>query len=435
MTSSIFQRRRQDLMNQMDHEGVVILPTAQEMPRSRDVHFPFRPDSDFYYLTQFPEPEAVMILAPGRPEGEFILYCRPKDPHGEQWEGKRYGTQGAIEDFGADQAFSIEEFENHLPSYLENQNRVYTLIGRYPEFDNRIIQAVSSIRRRQRSGIHPPGELVDLTHFLHEMRLIKGKEELKSIRQAARVSVQGHIRAMQNTVPGRFEYQVQAELECEFRLGGSEWTAYPSIVAGGANACVLHYTANRDQLREGDLLLIDAGAEVDCYAADITRTFPVNGHFSGEQRAAYEIVLAAQEAAILAVAPERTLDEYHNEAVRVLTEGLVDIGVLQGDPKELIETNAYMRYYMHRTGHWLGMDVHDVGDYRIDGQWRVLEPGMLLTVEPGLYFSPDDENIPESWRGMGIRIEDDILVTRSGHQNLTAKVPRSVDDIQHLMAH
>ena len=432
MDPSVFQKRRQDLMCQMG-QGIAILPTAPHQPRNGDVLFPFRADSDFYYLTQFPEPEAVMVLSPGRPEGEFILFCREKDPKRELWDGRREGVQGAVDNFGADQAFPIDELEATLPTLMENKDRVFTVVGRYPEFDTEIIHGLSQIRSRQRTGVHAPGEIVDLGHLLHEMRLIKRRDELQLMRRAASITARAHVRAMQNTAPGRFEYQVQAELECEFRLGGSQWPAYPSIVAGGANACILHYTQNSCELRDGDLLLIDAGAEYDCYAADITRTFPVNGRFSGEQRAVYELVLAAQAAAITAVGPERPMIDYHEAAVRVLTEGLVDLGLLAGDPAELIETQAYRRFYMHRTGHWLGMDVHDVGDYKIDDQWRLLEPGMVLTVEPGLYIAAA-EDIPQRWHDIGIRIEDDILVTRSGNENLTVKAPKTIDDIEHLMS-
>ncbi len=433
MDTAVFKRRRQDLMHQMG-EGIAILPTAPHQPRNGDVLYPFRPDSDFYYLTRFPEPEAVMVLVPGRPEGEFILFCREKDPAKELWDGRRQGIQGAVANHGADQAFPIDEFEATLPTLMENKDKVFTVVGRYPEFDSEIIACLRHIRDRQRSGVHAPGEIVDLGHLLHEMRLLKRKEEVQLMRQAANISADAHIRAMQHTAPGRFEYQVQAELECEFRLGGSAWPAYPSIVAGGANACILHYTENDCVLNDGDLLLIDAGAEFDCYAADITRTFPVNGTFSGEQRAVYEIVLAAQAAAMEAIAPDRTVVDYHDAAVRVLTDGLVDIGLLSGDTAELIETRAFHRFYMHRTGHWLGMDVHDVGDYKIDDQWRLLEPGMVLTVEPGLYISPA-EDVPERWHNIGIRIEDDVLVTRGGHDVLTRKAPKSIDDIEHLMRH
>ena len=337
-----------------------------------------------------------------------------------------------MQNFGADQAFPIDELEATLPDLMENKDKVFTVVGRYPEFDSEIIASVSRIRDKQRTGVHAPGEIVDLGHLLHEMRLFKRKEEIRVMRQAANITSRAHVRAMQNTAPGKYEYQVQAELECEFRLGGSEWPAYPSIVAGGANACILHYTENNCELRDGDLLLIDAGAEFDCYAADITRTFPVNGRFTAEQRSVYEIVLAAQQAAMEAVAPERSMIAYHEAAVRVLTEGMREIGLLKGELEELIETRAYSRFYMHRTGHWLGMDVHDVGDYKVDDQWRLLEPGMVLTVEPGLYIAAA-EDVDERWHDIGIRIEDDVLVTRGGHDVLTSKAPKSVDDIEHLM--
>lgn len=431
MDLSIFQRRRQDLMHQMG-EGIAILPTAPHQPRNGDVLFQYRADSDFYYLTHFPEPDALMVLVPGRPEGEYILFCREKDPLKEIWDGRRQGIVGAVANYGADQAFAIDDLESTLISLMENRDKVFTIMGRYPDFDSEIIHSVSEIRSKQRTGVHAPGEIVDLGHVLHEMRLIKRKEEVKIMRQAANISASAHIRAMRATRPGRFEYQVQAELECEFRLGGSEWPAYPSIVAGGENACILHYTENNCELKDGDLLLIDAGAEFDCYAADITRTFPVNGRFSDAQRAVYEIVLASQKAAMDAVAPDRPLIDYHEAAVEVLTDGMIDIGLLNGERNELIESKAYNRFYMHRTGHWLGMDVHDVGDYKIDDDWRLLEPGMVLTVEPGIYIAAA-EDVDEKWHNIGIRIEDNVLVTRSGNENLTSKAPKEIDDIEHLM--
>ena len=432
MADQIHQRRRQDLMHLMG-DGIAILPTAPHQSRNGDVLFQYRADSDFYYLTHFPEPEATMVLIPGRPEGEFVLFCREKDTFKEIWDGRRYGIEGAIEHYGADQAFPIEEFDAKLPSLLENRDKVFTIMGRYPDFDAEIIHAVSEIRQQKKTGVHVPGEIVDLGHVLHEMRLIKKKDEQKLMRTAATISTNAHIRAMQQTQPGKYEYQVQAELECEFKLGGSEWPAYPSIVAGGVNGCILHYTENNCVLNDGDLLLIDAGAEFDCYAADITRTFPVNGKFSSHQKAVYEVVLAAQMASIDAVKPDRPMIDYHDIAVKVLTDGMIDLGLLSGERNELIETRAYNRFYMHRTGHWLGMDVHDVGDYKIDDSWRLLEPGMVLTVEPGIYISAA-EDVDEKWHNIGIRIEDDILVTRTGNENLTVKAPKSVDDIERLMA-
>ena len=430
---STHQRRRQDLMHFIK-DGVAVLTTAPHQSRNGDVLFQFRPDSDFYYLTHFPEPEAIAVIIPDRPEGEFLLFCREKDPFKEQWDGYRSGIEGAMEHYGADQAFPITEFENRLPELLDNRDKVYTMMGRYPDFDLELLNCISEVRNRKRSGMHPPEEFVDLRHVLHEMRLFKGKEEIKLMQKAANISALAHQRAMSATAPGKYEYQIQAELECEFRLGGSEWPAYPSIVAGGKNACILHYIENNCILNEGDLLLIDAGAELDCYASDITRTFPVNGRFSAEQRILYEIVLAAQKASIEQVRVDANLIDYHDAAVSVLTEGLLEIGILKGELSELIETNAYHPYYMHRTGHWLGMDVHDVGDYKIDDEWRLLEPGMVLTVEPGLYIRASEE-IEERWHNIGIRIEDDILVTKQGNDNLSKNAPKEISDIEHLMSH
>ncbi len=414
-------------------DGIAILTTAHHQLRNGDVLFQFRPDSDFFYLTNFPEPEAVAVFIPNRVEGEFMLFCRQKDPAKEQWDGLRAGLEGAVKDYGADQAFPIEQLDQHLPALLDNRDKVFTMMGRYPEFDSELLNNINAVRSNRRSGAHAPGEYVDLRHILHEMRLIKKKDEIKIMRAAGKLAAAGHIRAMQSTAPGKYEYQVQAEMECVFSLGGSQFPAYPSIVAGGKNACILHYVENNAELNDGDLLLIDAGAEVDCYASDITRTFPVNGKYSGPQRALYEIVLASQKAAIAEVKPNTSVFQYHETAVRVITEGLIDIGLLSGEVNELIETNAYHRFYMHRTGHWLGMDVHDVGDYKIDEDWRILEPGMVLTVEPGLYISAEDD-IDTKWHDIGIRIEDDVHVTSKGNEVLTKDVPSEMDDVEALMA-
>ncbi len=430
--AEIYRRRRQDLMACM-RGGLAIIPTARQQPRNSDVLFPFRPDSDFYYLTHFPEPEAIAVLAPGRAEGEFLLFCREKDARQETWEGRRQGLLGAREQYGAEQSFPIGEFHDRLPNLLENRARVFVTMGRYRDFDRELLRCTRALRAKQRAGVHAPGEFVELGHFLHEMRLIKKKDEQKLMRAAARLSAAGHRRAMRSTAAGRYEYQIQAELEYEFGLGGSHYPAYPSIVAGGANTCIMHYTENNRRLQDGDLLLIDAGAELDCYAADITRTFPVNGAFSAPQKAVYEVVLAAQQAAIAAIQPNQPLSEYHTAATQVLTDGLIDLGLLHGERNELVETHAYQRFYMHRTGHWLGMDVHDVGDYKVDEQWRLLEPGMVLTVEPGLYL-PAAADLDAQWHNIGIRIEDDILVTRNGNENLSVDAPKQIADIEALMA-
>ena len=427
-----FAKRRQRLMDMMGEGSIAIVPTAPVRPRNRDVEFPFRPDSNFYYLTGFVEPAAVAVLAPGREQGEFVMFCRERDPTAEQWHGGRLGLEGVCERHGADDAFPIGDIDDILPGLLENKSRVYYAMGHFPEFDHRMLGWVARVRGGSRSsgGL---GEFVMLDHLVHEMRLFKSRAEVDTMSKAAAVSAAAHERAMRVCRPGMAEYQIEAELLYEFTRAGCRSAAYPSIVAGGANACTLHYTENTDRLRDRDLLLIDAGAELECYASDITRTFPVNGRFTRAQRDVYSVVLAAQEAAIDTAVPGRTFDDVHVAAVQVLVEGLVDLGALKGRVKRIIQKEKYKRFYMHRTGHWLGMDVHDVGDYRIDDQSRVLEPGMVMTVEPGLYIAPDDEKAPKRLRGIGIRIEDDILVTKSGREVLTSAAPKSIDEIESLV--
>ena len=427
-----FAKRRQRLMDMMGEGSIAIVPTAPVRPRNRDVEFPFRPDSNFYYLTGFAEPEAVAVLAPGREQGEFVMFCRERDPAAEQWHGARLGLEGACERHGADDAFPVGDMDDILPGLLEDKSRVYYAMGHFPEFDQRMLAWVSKVRGGARSsgGL---GEFVMLDHLVHEMRLFKSAAEVDTMSRAAAVSAAAHERAMRVCRPGMSEYQIEAELLHEFTRAGCRAAAYPSIVAGGANACTLHYTENTGRLRARDLLLIDAGAELEYYASDITRTFPVNGRFTRAQRDVYSVVLAAQEAAIDTVAPGRTFDDVHMAAVQVLVEGLVDLGALKGRVKRIVQKEKYKRFYMHRTGHWLGMDVHDVGDYRIDDQSRVLEPGMVMTVEPGLYIAPDDAKAPKRLRGIGIRIEDDVLVTKSGRKVLTAAVPKSIDGIESLV--
>ncbi len=432
MDMKAFARRREEVMRMMGG-GVAILPTAPVQTRNRDVQYRYRPDSDFYYLTHFPEPEAVAVLVPGRAHGEFILFCRENNPEKEIWDGRRAGLDGAREHYGADDAFPIDDIDDILPGLLENREKVFYSMGRFRDFDQRLLGWVNEVRGKARNGVHAPGEFVDLNHILHEMRLIKRPEEIKLMKRAARITAAAHRRAMRACKPGLMEYEVEAELLHEFRKGGSEYTAYPPIVGGGRNACVLHYIDNRDELKSGDLLLIDAGAEVDAYAADLTRTFPVNGKYSGEQRAVYEIVLAAQLAAIENVRAGKHWNEPHEKAVRVLTQGLKDLQILTGDVEGHIEKGDYKRFYMHRTGHWLGMDVHDVGDYKIEDTWRELEPGMMLTVEPGLYIAEGSADVDQRWWNIGIRIEDDVLVTRDGGEVLTADAPKSVADIEACM--
>jgi Xaa-Pro aminopeptidase len=432
MDMKIFEKRRRDVMQHMGG-GVAILPTAPVRARNRDIDFPYRPDSDFYYLTHFPEPEAVAVLVPGRAHGEFILFCRERNPEKEIWEGRRAGLEGARELYGADDAFPFEDIDEILPGLLENREKVFYSMGRYTGFDTKLMNWVNEVRGKARNGVHAPGEFVDLNHILHEMRLIKGADEIKIMKRAARVSTAAHRRAMQACRPGMMEYEVEAELLYEFKKGGSPFPAYPAIVGGGANACILHYTENSAELKSGDLLLIDAGAEIDGYAADITRTFPVNGKYSGEQKAIYEIVLTAQLAAIEQIKPGRHWNEPHENAVRVLTRGLKDLKLLTGDVDGHIENGDYKRFYMHRTGHWLGMDVHDVGDYKVDDIWRELEPGMVLTVEPGLYIAGGAKDIDARWWNIGVRIEDDVLVTRDGGEVLSKDAPKAIGEIETLM--
>ncbi|MEH6387632.1 MULTISPECIES: Xaa-Pro aminopeptidase [Pseudomonas] len=434
ISKSEYARRRKALMEQMEPNSIAVLPAAQVYIRNRDVEHNYRQDSDFQYLTGFPEPEAVAVLIPGREHGEYVLFCREKDKERELWDGYRAGQEGAISEYGADDAFPISDVDDILPGLIEGRERVYYAMGANQEFDLRLTNWIKTIRSKARLGAQPPNEFVALDHLLHDMRLYKSAAEIKVMQAAAEISAQAHARAMQSCEPGQYEYQLEAELQHSFMRNGSRSPAYASIVAAGRNACILHYTENTSQIRDGDLVLIDAGCELDCYASDITRTFPANGRFSAEQRAIYDIVLAAQAAAIEVIAPGRHWNESHEATVRVITEGLRNLGLLQGDVDELIASEAYRPFYMHRAGHWLGMDVHDVGDYRIGGEWRVLEPGMVMTVEPGIYISPDNTNVPKKWRGIGVRIEDDVVVTRTGCDVLSASVPKDADAIEALMA-
>ena len=429
-----FARRRKWLMQQMESESIAIVPSAKEVVRNRDVDYPFRQDSDFYYLTGFNEPDAVLVLLPGRKHGEYVLFCRERDPKMELWNGYRAGPEGACEEFGADDAFPIGDIDEILPGLIEGRERVYYAMGRHADFDQKVMAWINTIRSKVRSGAHPPGEFVDLDHILHDMRLIKSAAEQKVMRKAAKISGRAHCRAMQLCKPDMMEYQLEAEFLHEFTRSGARLPAYSAIVGGGKNGCILHYTQNDMVLKDGDLVLIDAGCEIDYYAADITRTFPVNGHFSKEQKALYELVLKAQLGAIEQIKPGNHWNQPHDAAVRIITEGLVELGLLKGSVKKLIASEAYKDFFMHRTGHWLGMDVHDVGDYKVGEEWRVLEAGMVMTVEPGIYVAADNKNVAKKWRGIGIRIEDDVLVTRDGHEVLTTDSPKTVDAIEALMA-
>ena len=432
MKMTEFTRRRKQLMRMMGQDALAIVPTAPEHRRNRDVDYPYRADSDFFYLTGFPEPEAVAVLIPGRTHGEYLLYCRERDPLLETWNGRRAGTQGACERYDADDAFPITDIDEILPGLMEGRDRVFYTMGAYTDFDSRVIGWVNQLRKGSRSGQRSPDEFVSLEHFLHDMRLYKSRAEIALMRKSARIAGLAHKRAMQICRPGMMEYEIEAVFQHAFRSAGT-MPAYPPIVGGGENGCILHYTENNAPLEDGDLILIDAGAELECYASDITRTFPVNGRFSKTQKALYEVVLAAQQAAINKVKPGNHWNAPHEAAIRTLTRGLVDLGILKGTVSALVKKEAYRTVYMHRTGHWLGMDVHDVGDYKVGGEWRVLEPGMVLTVEPGVYIPSRTKGVSRKWWGNGIRIEDDVMVTKDGNEVLSAGVPKTVEEIESVM--
>lgn len=432
MRKAEFVRRRRQLMKMIGKGGIVILPAVPEKPRNNDVLYHYRPDSDFFYLTGFAEPESVAVLIPGRPHGEYVLFVRDRDPARETWDGRRAGPEGATRDYGADDAFPIADIDDILPGLMENCERVHYTMGVHQDFDQRVIGWVNQLKSQARTGIQPPQEFVALDHLLHDMRLFKSKPELDAMRQSARIAVAAHERAMQFTRPGRMEYEVMAELLHEFHRHRADISYHP-IVGGGANGCILHYHENADELNDGDLLLIDAGCEYELYASDITRTFPVNGRFTPEQRALYEVALEAQYAAIAKIKPGNHWNEPHDAAVKAITQGLVKLGLLKGKVANLIRDGAYRKFYMHRTGHWLGMDVHDVGDYKLGEQWRVLEPGMVMTVEPGIYIPAGTSGVAKRWWNIGIRIEDDVAVTDSGHEVLTEGLVKDPDAIERLM--
>jgi len=436
MTAAEYKRRRRRLAAAMQPGSIALLAAAPESVRNRDVHYPYRQDSDFFYVTGFLEPEALAALVPGRKEGELVFFCRPRDPEQALWVGAYVGVEGLLRDFGADEAHPIDQLDEILPKLLEDRDRVYYPAGKDPALDQRLMKWVNVVRGKVRSGVRAPTEFVVLERLLSEQRLLKSKAELKIIRQAVRISAAAHRRLMRLCRPGLWEYQLEAEFVRICAARGGRFQAYPPIVGSGANACVLHYVDNRHRLEDGDLVLVDAGCELAGYASDITRTFPVNGRFSPPQRELYELVLAAQEAAIAKAVPGNRWNHIHQAAVRTLTGGLAELGLLAGGRKavpKLIKEEKYKPYFPHRTGHWLGMDVHDVGDYRVAGKWRRLEPGMVLTVEPGLYISADRTEVPAPYRGIGIRIEDDVLITAEGNEVLSARAPKTVAEIEACM--
>ncbi|MEH6568464.1 MAG: Xaa-Pro aminopeptidase [Halioglobus sp.] len=434
ISKSEFARRRKNLMALMEPNSIAIIPSAHEQVRSRDTEFPFRQDSDFYYLCGFTEPDSVLVLIPGRKHGQFVMFCRERDLSMELWHGFREGPEGACENFSADDAFPIGDIDEILPGLIEGRDRVYYSMGRSTEFDQQIMAWVNQIRSKEAFGAVPPGEFTDLDHMLHDQRLIKSAAELRLMRRAGEITAQAHIRAIRYCRTGMHEYELEAEILHEFASLGARHPAYNSIVGSGGNACVMHYVQNNSKMRGGDLVLIDAGCEFEYYAADVTRTFPVAGTFSKEQRALYEVVLAGQLAAIDAIKPGNHWNQPHDASVRAITEGLVKLGLLKGTVNKLIASEAYRKFYMHKAGHWLGLDVHDVGDYRVADEWRMLEPGMVMTVEPGIYISPDNTKVAKKWRGIGIRIEDDVIVTAQGNEVITSGVPKTVEEIEAMMA-
>ena len=431
-----FANRRARLIERMGSDAVAIIATREEMYRNRDADYKFRADSSFYYLTGFAEPEAVAVLSSDSQQ-PYTLFCRERNREMEIWNGLRAGIEGAVSDYSADQAFTIDQLDEQIIQFLSDKKRLYVRLGQSDVFDLRVIGWLKKIAANQRQGGQPPVEIIQLDAVLDEMRLFKDDFEINLMRQAAQISAQAHIRAMQTVQPDMMEYALEAEVLYVMQKNGCQ-TAYNSIVGGGANGCILHYVENNQPLKDGDLVLIDAGAELDHYAADITRTFPVNGKFSVEQKALYELVLKAQLAAIDAIKSGNHYRLPHDLAINILTQGLIELGLLQGDVEELIQQEKYRQFYMHGTGHWLGMDVHDVGSYKItqqsnEAEWRPYEAGMVVTVEPGLYIAPDDETVDARWRGIGVRIEDDVLVTTTGNEVLTKDVPKTVQDIEQLM--
>ena len=427
-----FRKRRTRLMKTIGKGAAVILPAAGIQTRNNDAEHAFRQDSHFHYLTGFNEPDAVVVLVPGRKQGEFILFCRDRDPAMELWTGKRAGLDGAVSDFGADEACEIDDIDEELPALLEGVRTVHFPIGQDAAFDHRLFSWVNTLRQQNRRGKQAPVEFVDLGLTLNEMRLFKSRAEISMMRQAARISAEAHRQAMRHTRSGMMEYEIQAETEYWFRKAGCV-PSYGTIVGGGENACVLHYVDNNCELKDGDLLLMDAGAEYGLYAADITRTWPVSGRFTEAQKALYEVVLKAQLAAIRQVRPGKPWSAAHKAAVRVITGGLVELGLLKGQVDALIKKEAYKKFYMHGTGHWLGMDVHDVGQYKRDDKWRILEPGMVLTVEPGLYIAANTPGVAKKWWNTGIRIEDDIVVTAEGCEVLSKDIVKDIESIESLV--
>jgi len=430
LTQSVFKTRRQQLLKQIPNNAVVIITSGGEQIRNNDVEYPFRQDSTFYYLTGFNEPDAYIVLCPNKDEGEYVLFVRPKDKTMEIWNGYRSGPEGAVNDYQADKAFECEKIDQILPDILSDKESIYASFGQNPDFDQRIMRWVNQVKKQARKGISAPTQFIDVSNLINEMRLIKSDEEIQLMRKAAQISSEAHHIAMQQCTDGINEYQLEAHINFYHKMQGSKREAYSSIVASGDNANILHYINNDQNVKNGELVLIDAGCEYQFYAADITRTFPVNGKFTKEQATLYQLVLDAQKAALEEIKPGNPYNAPHQAAVKVLTKGLINLGFLDDDIEKLIKEESYKAFYMHNTGHWLGMDVHDVGQYKVDGKWRELKAGMVLTIEPGLYVANNNEQAPEPYKGIGIRIEDDVLVTQDGYDILSKDCVKEIKDIE-----
>ena len=422
-----------EFMRRMDQDSIAIIPSAREITRSHDLHFRFRQDSDFFYLTGFEEPDSFAVIAPGRAQ-KYTLFVRPRDPAQEIWVGRRAGVEGAKKEFGADEAFPVEEFEDKLLDLLDGAAKLYYRLGVNPEIDKLLIEKIASVRTLNRKPIEVPQTIIDPATIIHEMRVIKTDEEIELMQTAADIAAEAHVEAMKAVRPGMKEYEIEALIEQIFRRRGAAGPAYTSIVGAGANATVLHYINNDAELRDGELLLVDAGAEYKGYASDITRTFPINGKYTAAQREIYDLVLKAQVSCVNMVKPGNTHEQLKQHSIEVLTEGMVELGLLQGNPEELIKEKKHEQFYMHGLGHMIGVDVHDVGAYYQNKKSRALEPGVVMTIEPGIYVAPDTKDVPEKYLGIGVRIEDDVLCTNNGPRVLTTKVPKQAEEIEALMA-
>ena len=428
-----FKERRSELSQKIEEDSAIIVYSAPVKTRISDTDYLYRQDSNFYYLSGYEEPESMLLIRPNAQENNFIIFCRDRDALREQWDGFRSGQEGAVEKYGANQAYSISDVDKLMPELLEGVKNIYFSMSSPCGLDHKINNWVDQIRSNTRAGAEAPQNLLSLDTLLHEMRLIKSDKEIEVMKRAGEITAEAHIRAMQAVKPGMYEYQLEAEYLYAFNKNGARSPAYNSIVGGGNNACILHYVENNSELLDGDLVLVDAGCEYQYYASDVTRTFPVNGVFSQEQKEIYSIVQEAHTQSMDLLQLGNKWNLVHEKSIEVIVEGLISLGLLKGSKEEIIESGEYFRFYMHRIGHWLGMDVHDVGSYKKDGDWRELEPGMVMTIEPGIYILDSLDGVDEKWKGIGVRIEDDVLVTNDGYEVLTPGIPRTIEEIESVM--